>query len=221
MRSGKILRAIRLFCITVLLAGCTTAEREVGCEVQPVHPAWNPVVGPTYHRDRVEIFRTAIQRSSRDIQVVDATEFWQAIFRERNPEAGVNISEFRHSDVAIQASALGVRHVVVLETLPQTQADANEGVLSFIYDTPSESSSQGAVMISFTGASCELSRYLARREGHNPDGWLYLGYYLDAATPSEAIDAVTNRMTEIMLERAPERPVKVVILAAKSRGTSA
>ena len=168
-----------LVCFAIMLASCSDLHQKVGCEVQPVDPAWNPVV--------------------------DVADFWQALFRDRNPEAGVNISEFRHSDVAIQASALGVRHVVVLETLPQTEADADEGVLSFIYDTPSESSSHGAVMISFTGASCELSRYLARAEGHNPDGWLYLGYYLDADTPSEAIKAVTNRMTEIMLERAPGR----------------
>jgi hypothetical protein len=209
-------KAMLLAGIAMLLASCTNLEREIGCEVQPVDPAWNPVVAPFYHRDRIAIFQTAMRQSSSEIQLVDVAEFWQTLFRDRDPGAGVNISEFRHSDVAIQASALGVRHVVVLDTLPITEPDSGEGVLSFIYESPSESSSQGAVMVTFTGASCDMSRYLAKAEGHDPDGWFYLGYHLDADAPNEALRAVTDRMAEIMLERSPERPVKVVVLAAKS-----
>ena len=45
--------------------------------------------------------------------------------------------------------------------------------------------------------------------------WLYLGYHFDDDSPNEALKAVTDRMTEVMLEQSPELPVKVVVLAAR------
>jgi hypothetical protein len=209
------MKKLLLACSALLLVSCVTVEQDVkvDCEVQPVDPAWDPVVAPFYFRDRVEVFQQSLLLSSSDIEVVDSAEFWKTLFTNRDPDADVNMSEFRHSDVAIAAAALGIRHLVVLDTLPDTQVD--DGVWAFIYNTREEVTTQGAVMVTFTGASCDMERYLARAEGRDHAGWLYLGYHFDADTPTEALRAVTDRMSEIMLERAPERPVKVVILAAK------
>lgn len=200
---------------SLLLASCVTMEKEVdvSCEVQPVDPAWDPEVAPFYFRDRVEVFQQSLVQSSSDIEVVDATIFWKDLFTNLAPESDVHISEFRHSDVAIQAAALGIRHVVVLDSVQETQVD--DGIWAFIYNATEEVSTRGAVMITFTGASCDMDRYLAKAEGRDHAGWFYLNYDFDTDAPGGALRAVTDQMAEVMLERAPERPVKVVILAAK------
>lgn len=201
--------------IALLLMSCVTVEQDVdvGCQVQPVDAAWDPVVAPFYFRDRVELFQKSLQESSSDIEVVDSAELWETIFSDRDPDADVQASEFRHSDISIRILGLGIRHLVVLDAEPETTV--GEGVFAIVYNTQTEVSTHGAVLLTFTGASCDMESYLARAEGRDHVGWIYLGYMFDADTPGEALRAITDRMAETMLEQAPERPIKVVVVATR------
>ena len=208
--------ATSLFAISLALVGCAGkhSSGEVGCEVQPVEPGWDRRVAPAWFPARVKAFASALRDSSQDIEVVDSALLWDTVFSERDPAAGVNISEFRHSDIAIRTAALGVRHVVVLDT----GKAAGEPVMSILLDDVQASSTGGAVMITFTGATCDMERYLARAQGRDAPGWVYLDYHFDAGADPAALRAVTGRMVELMVEQAPERPVRVIVLAAGPGG---
>lgn len=202
---------IALISVLLALAGCASQHGgEIGCEVQPVEPGWDRRVAPAWYPRRVEAFAGALRDSSEDIDVVDAGLLWHTVFNERDPAAGVNISEFRHSDIAIRTAALGIRHIVVLDT----GKPAGEPVMSILLDDVQESPAGGAVMITFTGATCDMERYLARAEGRETPGWVYLDYHFEEGADPAALRAVTGKMAQLMDEQAPERPVKVIVLAA-------
>jgi hypothetical protein len=212
---SALLRCLVAAALVLLAGACGTAQQDVqvDCNVQPVPPDWNRVVAPHYYPERVERFREALLETGDNIRVMDAEELWQTIFAHQDPAAGVSINEFRHSDIAIRVAALGVRHLIVLDTEPRESP--GEPIMAMIYDSEAEPSTQGAVMLTFSGASCEMERYTATASGNDHMDWYYLAYHVDADTPKEALKAVTERMAEFIADQSIERPVTVVIVAAR------
>jgi hypothetical protein len=201
--------------LALLPAACATVEQGVlvDCEVQPVPPDWERNVAPEYFPARVDRFKEVLLETDENIRVMEAEELWQTLFADRDPGAGLSINEFRHSDIAIRVAALGVRHLIVLDTGPREPI--GEPSTAVVYDDPDKANNQGAVMLTFRGASCEMERYTATVSGGDQMGWYYLAYHFDADTPEQALRAVTGRMAAFIQEQSVERPVTVVVVAAR------
>lgn len=201
--------------LLVMLSACIKVERDVelSCQVEPVPDDWDLVVAPFYSRDRVELFRKELLKSSSQIEVVDTAALWQAVFPDRDPDADARISEFRHADIAARMTAAGVQYMIVLDTEPRTVRDKE--VVAVIYGTQKEATTHEAIMLTFADDSCELERYTVLAKGRDHLVWYAVGVFFNADTPGDALQEVTERMTGFMEAEDPARPVKVAVVASR------
>jgi hypothetical protein len=84
-----------------------------------------------------------------------------------------------------------------------------------VYGADAGYAGQGAVMLTFSGASCDMASYTATGADGDRLDWYYLAYPSDADTSNEALQAVTGRMAAFIKRHRVERPVTVVVVAAR------